>query len=129
MLEFSQVRGNVALVKASGQITGDDIDRIVADTESLLSEYEEIGLIADMTGLESMTAEAIAKDFASQFKFLGDWKRFPKAAVIAEPGWFEGLARTMGAILPQIEVRTFAPEEREQALEFASGVKADRIKG
>ena len=129
MLEFSRERDNVAVVKASGQITGADIDRIVADTESMLAEYEEIGLVADMTGLESMTAEAVAKDFASQFKFLGDWKRFPKAAVIAEPGWFEGLTKTIGAILPQVEVRTFAPEERDDALAFASSVAAVRIKG
>lgn len=129
MLEFSRTESNVALVRVSGQITGADIERVVADVESLLAEYQEIGVVADMTGMEGMTAEAVAKDFAAQLKFLGDWKRFPKVAVIAEPGWFEGLAKTMGSILPQIEVKTYAPGEEEAALAFASTVRPDRIEG
>jgi hypothetical protein len=129
MLEFSQERGNVAVVTAKGQVTGEDVDRIVAFTETMLAEYQEIGVVGDMTGLESMTAEAVAKDFASQFKFLGDWKRFPKIAMISEPGWLEGLAKTVGAILPQIEVRTFTPAQREEALAFASSVRAERVEG
>lgn len=128
MLNIVPTRDNVMIVKASGKVTGEDVDRIVTDTETKLAQFEEIGVVADMTELEGMTAEAVAKDFASQFKFLGDWKRFPKVAVVAEPGWLAGLSRTMGAVLPQIEVRTFAPDEGEQALAFASEVRPDRIR-
>ncbi len=128
MLEIKPTRDNVMVVKAAGKITGGDVERIVADTETKLAEFEEVGVVADMTELEGMTAEALAKDLASQLKFLGDWKRFPKVAVVAERGWFEGLSRTMGAMLPQIEVQTFAPDESEKALAFASSVRPDRIR-
>lgn len=127
MLDIVPTRDNVMVVRAAGKLTGEDVERIVADTEIKLAEFEEIGVVADVTDMEGMTAEAVARDLASQFKFLGDWKRFPKVAVVAEPGWFEGLSRAMGAMLPQIEVRTFAPDQGEQALAFASTVRPDRI--
>ena len=128
MIQFSQTQGNVLVLRAGGTISGQDIDAAVTDVESMLADYEEIGVVADMTDLKAMTAQAVAKDFAAEFKFLGDWKRFPKIAVVADNDWLEGLAHAVGAILPQIEVKTFAPDDSEAALAFASSVRSDRIR-
>lgn len=127
MIEFSETRDNVVIARVGGKVTAEDVDAVVDEAESKLSVYEQIGVVADLTDMESMTPEAVARDFAAQFKFLGSWKRFPKVAVIAEPGVLKGLSESMGAILPQIEVRTFSPSESEGALAFASSVESGHI--
>ncbi len=122
MIEFSEVQDNVLIIRSRGTITSEQVDAAVADAESMLAQYEQIGVVADLTEMKGMTPEAVAHDIAGEFKFLGDWKRFPKIAVVADSEIVSALAGTVGRMLPKIEVQTFAPKHKDKALDFASSV-------
>jgi hypothetical protein len=82
-------------------------------------------VFVDMTGFEDMTAEAAAKDIRYSLGKIGEWKRFPRKAVVTGKQWMRTLIKLMDPVLPQVEARTFAPSERDEALAWASGVRPD----
>ena len=58
-----------------------------------------------------MTLGAVMKDIATELKYLGDWHRFPRVAVLASGGFVKSAAEIFGKVLPQVQVRTFQPGE------------------
>jgi SpoIIAA-like len=90
--------------------------------ESKLARHERIGVFVDMTGFEDMTAEAAAKDIRYSLGKIGQWKRFPREAIVTDKQWMRTLVRIIDPLLPQIEARTFAPSEREAAMAWAAAV-------
>lgn len=59
--------------------------------------------------MKRMTVGAVMADLAAELKYLGDWHRFPGAAVLISGGFLKSVAETMGKFRPQIQVRTFRP--------------------
>lgn len=127
MHEFLDIPGNVLAMKFTGTVTGDDVDAAVAAANSKLAQFEAIGVLADLQDMEGMTPEAVIKDIVSQFKLLGEWQRFPKMALVADNKALEAAAKAAGAILSQIEVRTFTRQTADEALDFASSVPEEKI--
>lgn len=128
MLEFLDGPKHVLTLKASGQLQGEDIDSAVAEIESRLAAFEAIGIVADITEMSGMSLEALAKDFASQFRFFGQWHRFPKAALIADEGFLAGVARRLQGLLPGIQLKVYGRGEAEAAKAFAASVEPKPIR-
>lgn len=110
---------HVLLFDARGTLEKSDIERLDRQIQEKLARFERIGLIADVEQLEGMTAGAVMKDIVAELKYLGDWHRFPRLAVLASGGFVKSAAEVVGKVLPQIQVRTFEPGEVEGAIEFA----------
>lgn len=127
MIELAEAAPNVLVMTVKDKLTGGDIDTVVAKLKAMLAEFEKIGMVADLTDMEGMTAMAVVKDMAAEFRFIGQWSRFPKVAMIADRGWLEKLATTAGAVLPQVEMKTFGPGQREQAIAFVGTVECRKI--
>ena len=101
---------------ASGTLTAEDYDRLIAEIEAKLQRHEETGIFADMTGFDDMTAAAIGKDISYGFSKLGEWKRFSRNALVTDKRWMKLFAKTIAPLMPHIEVKTVDPSEREAAL-------------
>ena len=129
MIELTEAAPNILVMTVKDKLTGGDIDAVVAKLKAMLAEFEKIGMVADLTEMDGMTAMAIIKDMAAEFRFIGQWSRFPKVAMIADPGWMEKLAATADAVLPQVELKTFAPGQREQAIAFVGTVECRKVAG
>lgn len=120
MIEILAAPDNVVAMKATGTLDADDYDRVIALVEDKLKSHPEIGLVADVQGLHAMTPEALWKDLQYGFRRIGQWHRFPRCALVTDEGWLKALAGFWDPILPQIEMRVFAPGETARAIEWAA---------
>lgn len=116
-----QIPDHVLVVDARGTLQKADIERLDRQVQEKLARYERIGLVSNVEELEGMTLGAVMKDIATELKYLGDWHRFPRVAVLASGGFVKSAAEIFGKFLPQVQVRTFQPGELESAVEFAGG--------
>lgn len=124
MIEILPAPDHVAAYRMSGEVTGEDYDRVAADLEARLQRHEKLSLYVDMVDFTDMTAEALLKDFRYSFSKFGDLKRFPREAVVTDRHWVKALVRLADPLLPYVEIKTFAPDEREAALAWAQAVPA-----
>ena len=111
---------NVVAMRPVGQITAQDMRDYMREIDDRLSRHDRIGLVADVTQLTGMTAGGLWEDLKAELAYLGQWHRFPKLAVIAEGGFVAGMASAVDKVLPQVEVRIFAPGRRADAIAFAA---------
>lgn len=125
MITFEPAADHILAARAEGRLTRDDIQSFVQELDDKLAHHEKIGIVTDVTRLDGMTFAAVAEDFRAEMKYLGKWDRFPNMAMIATDGFLKSVAETFGAVLPQIELRVFAPHEREQAFAFAAEAGAE----
>ena len=120
MITFEDAPDHVIAARTSGKITAEDIKAFVAELDARLARHDKIGVVTDITGLDGMTFDGLVQDMRAEFKYLGEWHRFPKVALIASDGFLKGMGETVGRLVPQVEVRTFPPTEREAAFAFAA---------
>jgi hypothetical protein len=125
MIEFVPAPDHVFAVRLSGTLTPDDIDRAVRELEGKLQRHRNISIFSDLSDFHDITAEALIKDFRYSFGKFGEWKRFPRQAVVTDKKWIRGVMNVLDPLLPQIDLKTFAPDERDRALAWASEVSAE----
>lgn len=122
MIEVLSAPDHVVALHASGSLTAQDYDAVIAEVEAKLSRHDKIGLFVDMTGFEDITAEGMFRDLRYGLGKIGEWRRFPREAIVTEKQWVKALVKVVDPLLPQVELRTFAPAERDQALVWASAI-------
>lgn len=122
-----QIPDHVLVFDARGTLQKSDIERFDRQIQEKLGRYQRIGVVANVEQLEGMTIGAVMKDIAAELKYLGDWHRFPRLAVLASGGFVKSAAETVGKFLPQIEVRTFEPAELEKAVDFAGSFQTQSV--
>jgi hypothetical protein len=129
MLEILPAPDHLVALHISGTLTAEDFDRAVAAIESKLERHERINVFVDMIGFEDMIAEAVAKDVWYGLGKIGQWKRFPREAIVTDKQWVRTLIRIVNPLLPQVEARCFAPSERDAALTWASELPPSAPRG
>ena len=125
MIEFVPAPDHVFAARLSGTLTPDDVERAVREIEAKLQRHKKIGIFADVTGFQDVTAEALIKDFKYSFGKFGEWTRFPREAVVTQKQWLRTAIKLLDPVVPFIEMRAFAPEESEQALAWTAEVHAE----
>ncbi|MBR0646099.1 SpoIIAA family protein [Plastoroseomonas hellenica] len=123
MIEILPAPDHVFAARMAGTLTGEDFDRMASEIEAKLKRHDRIGVFVDATGFDDMTGEAAAKDLSYSFGKLRDWHRFPREAVVTDKQWMRSLITLVDPLIPQVEVRSFTPAERGQALAWASDVQ------
>jgi hypothetical protein len=119
MIEVLPAPDHVVALRFFGELTGPDFDRVAAEIETRLARHARIGVVVDLTGFDGLTLEALAKDLRYNLAKLGEWKRFPREAVITDKAWVRTAVKAVDPLVPQVEVRTFQPGETEAALAWA----------
>jgi len=120
MLEVFSGPDHVLAFRVSQKLTGDDYDRLSHELGNRLKQHQKIAICVDTLGLQGMTPAAIGKDLRYTFARLGEFQRFPRAAIITDSKWLRFLAGASDAAFPQMEIRTFEPSEREAALDWVA---------
>ena len=126
MIELLDSPDHVVAYRVSGTLDGRDYDRMVETIEAKLKRHPKIGVYADMTGFTDITGEALAKDFRYNLEKLGEWSRFPRAALVTDKTWVKGLVKVLDPVFPQFEARTFDPGHEAEALTWAAEVPGVR---
>jgi hypothetical protein len=114
VLEVLPSPEHVVVLHVSGQVDKDDIERGIAAVEEALAHQERIALYAEIS-MSGMTPGGFARDLGYGLRHLRELRRFARMAVVTEQEWMRRIAQVQGRILPQIEIRTFAPGERDAA--------------
>lgn len=122
MIEVLPAPDHVMALRIRGKVTTEDYDRVYRELGSKLKRYEKIGVCADTAELRGVTPRAFAKNLAYSLARLGEWRRFPREAVITDKRWLQALSRLSGAAFRKIDVRAFAPDDRAAALAWAAEV-------
>ncbi len=119
MLDVLPAPDTVVALRASGRIDRDDVERAIQAVEAALARQERIALYAEID-IAGITPGAFARDLGYGLGKLGELRRFPRAAVVTSREWVRWIVRIQDAVLPQIEIRTFPPAERDDAFAWAS---------
>ncbi|MGX9179760.1 STAS/SEC14 domain-containing protein [Mesorhizobium sp. BHbdii] len=77
MIEVISAPENVAAFRVAGTLTAKDCDKVIPVIEEKLSEHQEIGILADLAGLEDMTGDALRRDLQSGLSKLGEFHPLP----------------------------------------------------
>jgi SpoIIAA-like len=120
MLERLASPETVVALRMTGRVDQQDIERGIEAVEAALAAHPRIALYAEieMTGL---TGGAFARDLGYSLGKLRELHRFPRVAVVTGQDWVRSIARIQDSILPQVEVRSFSPVERDEAMAWVSG--------
>ncbi|WIY52393.1 STAS/SEC14 domain-containing protein [Devosia sp. YIM 151766] len=123
MIEVIDAPDHVAAFHVAGTVTAADYDKIIPEIEETLADHPEIGVLADLSGMEDMTGEAIQRDLQYGMGKLGELHRFKRAAVISDKQWIKGATDMAGKLFPQIDTQVFSPDERDEALQWVSDLQ------
>ncbi len=122
MLEILASPPHVGAYRFIGRLTGEDYDACIADLEARLQRFPRVAVVSDVADMESLTMEALSKDLRYAVSQWGEYGRFARVAVVTDKRWLVAVTELAAKFLPHSEVRTFAPEERAQALVWASAL-------
>lgn len=123
MLTILPAPDHVGAYRLSQTLTGDDLDRIMANIEDKLTRHEKIGILADLTDFTDMTLAAAWKDARYSLGKLWELQRFPREAVVTDRGWLTAFVDLLNPAIPFVTVRAFKPEDYEKALAWAGDIE------
>lgn len=125
MIEVLPAPEYVAAFRLSGTLRREDYDVLIPEIEAKLAHNEAIGVLADMTDFDHLTAGALQRDLSYAVSKFGEYSRFKRAAVIADKRWIETTTRVADKLVPQVEMRVFHRGELEEAMRWVSGFRRD----
>ena len=121
MHEFLKSPDNVLAIKISGTITGEDLDAIMDRTDEIMDKHDKIHVYAETHDIGGMQLSALPHHMSRAFPLFGKLGQFGRVAVVADQAWIRVGSRIESAMLPNISYRVYQPEEREEALAWATG--------
>jgi ketosteroid isomerase-like protein len=119
MLEVLPAPETVVAIRVTGQVTEEDVERAIQIIEAALARQPRIAILAEVE-ISGLTAGAFARRLTYGISKFRDIKRFPRAAIVTNQEWLRRIAWVQDRILPWVEVRTFSPSEREEAVTWVS---------
>lgn len=117
--------GHVIAVRLTGKVTGADIAEYQKILDEKLAQDRRISLCVDFTGLADMNAEALTEGVKADFELLSHLGRFHRCALVSDKEWPAAMVRYIDPIFPVLELKVFAPEERETAIAWAAEPKEE----
>lgn len=103
-----------------GTVTARDMDGLYRAVEGAMGGKRPAHVLAEIRGVGGLTLEAVSTNVKRGLGLLPKLGRIRRYAVVTDLGWLAGLAKAQGAAIPGLEVRTYAPEDRADALAWVS---------
>lgn len=107
---------NVVGVRVRGKIEGEGFDNVLAEVSKLLESTDDrLRIYVEMEEFSGISLSALIKDIKLG---IPNYRRFEKEAIVSDKSWLTKLADIGDKLFPSIEVKTFKPEEKEEALKW-----------
>jgi len=114
MLELISVpRHDVVGVRIDGKLSEDDVERCIQAIDRKFEEHERLRIYVELKSFGGIAFGALLSDLKYAFKHLRD---FDRKAVVSDRRWADLAAKAGDALFSSIQVKHFAPAEREAAL-------------
>lgn len=121
MIEVIATAGDVIAICVSGKIAGHDLDAIMDRLDAALAEHEKVHVFVETRGIEGIELSGLPAYMRRAMPLFGKLDRFGRVAVVADQAWVRLGTRLESAILPNINYRTYMPDERDEALAWVEG--------
>ena len=121
MIEVIATAGDVIAICVSGKIAGHDLDAIMDRLDAALAEHEKVHVFVETRGIEGIELSGLPAYMRRAMPLFGKLDRFGRVAVVADQAWVRFGTRLESAILPNINYRTYMPDERDEALAWVEG--------
>jgi hypothetical protein len=126
MIDFlADTPGHLVAARMGGRVESRDIERFFDRLERTLDAHEQVNFFMEIESLESMSAKALLKDVQKGLGQIKNLRRIHRVAVVAEQEWIRTGAEWEDRLFSGIDLRTFEPPEREEALAWASETPPD----
>ena len=126
MLEFIDGPDDVIALKISDKISGEDLHAIMDRVDAVMARHEKVHVFVETQAIHGIDISALPSHVARAFPLFGKLAQFGRVAVVADQAWMRVGTRLESAILPNINYRTYMPEEREEALAWVAGSPVPR---
>lgn len=107
-------------MRFSGRIEEEDVNTAIQFIEAALQAEPRISAVMDLEKMEGFTARALARDARYSFSNLRRLGRFHRIGVISDTEWVRAVVRMEDWLFRNIDIRSFSPSEREQAVAWVS---------
>ena len=124
MLQIIDAPDDVVAVKVSGKIGTGDLDSIMDRLDGVMARHDKVHVFVETHALDGVEISGLPSYIARAMPLFGKLSRFGRVAVVADQAWMRVGTRLESAILPNINYRTYMPEEREEALAWVTGEPA-----
>jgi hypothetical protein len=124
MIERLAAPDHVLALRLAGRLTAENVGVAKSALDPMLKQHERIGFVIDLVDFSDATAEAIAEDLRYEFSLLGKAGQFARGALITDKEWLGVLAGFTAKLLPDLEMRIFAPGQRDEAVQWAADLPA-----
>ena len=101
--------------RVEGTFDSDDVALAMATLDSRLSRPGDVRCYLEAEDMDHITIGAMLKDVLYGLRHVGDVPRFDRFAIVADQAWLHALAKFEDRVLLGVEVRAFAPEDRDAA--------------
>lgn len=108
---------NIFGVEFSDTLTEDDYDAFVSTMQEALEQHTTTRTLLVMNDVDDWDPEERWEDLAFDIRHLSD---LDKVAIVGDDLWDTWLDR-VEVLFPMSEIRTYAGEDREEALEWVRG--------
>jgi hypothetical protein len=120
MLQVLTVPETVVAIRVADRLTGADVDNAIKAVETALEHHDRVSMYAEIEGAFSITLVGLYRDLRYGLSHLHELHRFYRAAVVTDNKWLATVVRVEGLLFAQIEMKVFAPSEREAAWRWVS---------
>jgi hypothetical protein len=119
MIERIDAPESVLGLRATGRLDERDVEEAASLIDEALARQERVPIFMeiDITG---MSPGAIMRDITYGLGKLRELHRFPRLAVVTRQDWIRRVTQVQSRLIPQMEMRVFTPEERDDALVWIS---------
>ena len=116
MLEIIDIGDDAVLAcRIDGKIELDDIERVKTRVGEILESHDAVRVYVELDSLGGITLEALWEDLKLGF---GNLSKFTHKAVVSDKKWVAKMAEIANKLFPKIELKHFAPDEREAARDW-----------
>lgn len=124
MIERLAAPDHVLALRLAGKLTAADVEAVKGAFDPMLKQHKRVGFVIDFLDFSDATAAAITKDLRYELSLLGKAGQFARGALITDKEWLEVLAGFTAKLMPDLEMRTFSPAQRDQAVQWAADFPA-----
>ena len=124
MIEILKSKSDVIALKVGGKMGREGLDAIVERVEKSLAEREKTHLFVEVEEFSGIELDALTEYLPRGLAMIGKLDRFGRIAIVADQPWVRAATRIESALLPRIRYELFDGKEREQALAWVEGRRA-----
>lgn len=117
---LSDTPAHLLAFRAEDRIEAGDIARTTERLDDMLREHPRVSLFADLTAMSGMTPGALWKNTRYSTGHSHNLRRYYRVALVTEQRWLRVVTDLERPLAPSVDLRTFTPAERDEALRWAA---------